>query len=101
MSLPIILISELPLWYHWIGNIVALMIIIGSIAYAVIINEYDDEWQALRYTSLIMIMGIFIAILSIAAWGILVFIIPGVIIYGIRRGYWGIKDWYFYRKHDQ
>lgn len=101
MNPPIMLISDLSVWYVWVGNIIALVIIIACIVYAVIVNDYDGEWQALGFTSLIMLLGICVALLFTIAWGLFILIIPGVIIYGIRRGYWGIKDWYFYRKHDQ
>lgn len=100
MNLPIILVTDLPLWYHWIGNIVAIIVFIGVIIYAITNNHADTEWDAFKITTGLMTVGIFGAVISIAIWGLLVFILPGAIVYLIRLGYWGIKDWYFYRKHD-
>jgi len=101
MNFPVELVTDMPMWYNWIGNIGAIAILVFGLTYAIFYDDYDGVREELGFTILASVITIIVATCWAMAWGLLVFIIPGVILYGIRRGYWSIKDWIYYWRYDR
>jgi hypothetical protein len=102
MNLPIVLLEEMPLWYHWVGTIGAIVILIALTIYTIFIDDRDmDE---IKNVALVTLTGVIIAVVWAAGWGLIIAALiltsPAILLYGLRMGWWNLKDWLYYKKYD-
>lgn len=102
MTFPIEFLTDVPLWYNWVGNIGAIIIFIVAIIITVAFDDCDDKEEEVKFVLGIMAVGLVVSMVWATGWGIITaLLIPGIVVYIIRRGFWGIKDLIFYIRHDR
>ena len=100
------LVENMPLWYHIVGNIGALVIMIITIIVAIFADIIDDDidfteaWDEYKIVITILIVGILVAFFWIIAWPLFSIILIPVIIMGIRRIANKIREFIFYWRYE-
>lgn len=102
MRFPIEFLTDVPLWYNWVGNIGAIIILIVAVVITIAFDDCNDKEEEVKFTLGFMAVGLIAAVIWAVGWGVVVILlIPGIVVYIIRRAIWGIKNLIFYLRYDR
>lgn len=102
MTFPIEILTDVPLWYNWIGNVGAITIIGVVIFIVIAFDDYKNRGEEIGFILGFTVIGFIVAGVWAAGWGLIVaLLIPGIILYAIRLAIQGIRNLYFYMRYDR